>query len=695
MPPLAGFSDNPFQTHSDLITAAVALIKPLEVYKSNGKARIKIASSSGAGFSETAAQVEGFSRPLWVVAHLLELESKGCVPNLAQTGVNLQSWVLGLKSGTDPSSNEYFGDLGDFDQRMVEMEAIALSILISPSNFAFRNDAFARSNLVKWLSQINRRKLPVNNWRWFRVFVNLALYKELQVPRGQVQRHLDEDLAILDSFYLQDGWSSDGTWGEERKQADYYSGSFAIQFAQLLFVKYATEFDASRADRYKQQAKEFATHYWRFFDTNGAAIPFGRSLTYRFAFAAFWSALSLAEVELLAQLNNVGVVKGLLLRHLRWWAKQPHIFNTDGTLNIGYTYANLFMSEDYNSPQSVYWCLKSFIAAAIHPDSLFWTSEEAPHPAASGIPTKMQLIWPAKQIVCNTPEHHFLLSSGQSTRKNHRSREAKYSKFAYSSAFAFSVPCGVSLEQLAPDSVLSLSTDGGETWKVRWEPFNVSHECVSFRNEQLPVLVSSWKPWNNLNIIVETRLFSPHTAWPGWSLRVHTLRWLAERCVPDQLIALDSGFAISSQTRLGHSIFEQPCTSDFSSCATNEGWWKDDMSCLIVSEAGASGTVDLTPEFLPLGPNCTLHPERQARIIKPDANTNLSAQRTLLPSSQHHFSAAHSNSQDSGGKTVHHIVTGVFAAQSSKVQLSNVWSLWQNRPSGSLDPSYGTLTLGG
>lgn len=352
------------------------------------------------------------------------------------------------------------------------------------------------------------------------------------------------------------------------------------------------------------------------------------------------------------------------------------------------------MSEDYNSPQSVYWCLKAFIAIGIHPNSLFWTCKETPHPSTSDLSTKTHLIWPAKQILCNTPEHHFLLSSGQFTRKPHRSREAKYSKFAYSSAFTFSVPCGASVEQTAPDSVLSLSIDGGETWKVRWEPFDTAREFISHQNEELPVLMSSWKPWPRLSVLVQTRLAPPSTAWPGWSLRAHTIRWSANMDTLAELVALDCGFAISSQTQQGHSIFDMPYSSDFSECAARQGWWKDDLGCLVVSEAGASGTVDLTAEFLPPTPEHALSPKRQAMIIKPDANTNLSAQRTLIPSCKHIFQTAYVKSEHSEEEIVHHIVTAVFAVQSSKVQGSSVWNLWQNRPSGSLDPSDGTLRLG-
>lgn len=43
-----------------------------------------------------------------------------------------------------------------------------------------------------------------------------------------------------------------------------------------------------------------------------------------------------------------GEVKGLVLRHLRWWGGVKDIFKSDGTLNIGYCYENMMMTENYN-----------------------------------------------------------------------------------------------------------------------------------------------------------------------------------------------------------------------------------------------------------------------------------------------------------------------------------------------------------
>lgn len=103
----------------------------------------------------------------------------------------------------------------------------------------------------------------------------------------------------------------------------------------------------------------------------GRAIPFGRSVGYRFAMVSFWGALAYAGVELPAPLTW-GMVKGMVLRHLRWWQTQPDIWSSSGTLTIGYTFPNMYvststtilsrysrfcadnlkMAENYNSPGS-------------------------------------------------------------------------------------------------------------------------------------------------------------------------------------------------------------------------------------------------------------------------------------------------------------------------------------------------------
>jgi hypothetical protein len=77
---------------------------------------------------------------------------------------------------------------------------------------------------------------------------------------------------------------------------------------------------------------------------SGAAIPFGRSLTYRFACAGFYAAVAVAGGHMMDWPHSQpfltpGHVKGFLLRHLRWWAAHSdNIFYPDGTLNIGWLF---------------------------------------------------------------------------------------------------------------------------------------------------------------------------------------------------------------------------------------------------------------------------------------------------------------------------------------------------------------------
>jgi len=158
---------------------------------------------------------------------------------------------------------------------------------------------------------------------------------------------------------------------------DYYSGSFAIQTTQLIYSRGAQDFDPERCEQYRARAREFAVTFVHYFDPQGRAIPFGRSTTYRFAMAAFWGAMAFANVDPPAPLSW-DIVKGLLLRHLRWWAGQRSIFSCDGCLTIGYTYPNMFMTENYNSPGLPYWCCLTFLPLALDDHHVFWTTPEEP-----------------------------------------------------------------------------------------------------------------------------------------------------------------------------------------------------------------------------------------------------------------------------------------------------------------------------
>lgn len=172
--------------------------------------------------------------------------------------------------------------------------------------------------------------MPNTNWLWFRVFANLGLRKNGS-PKASSEK-LVADIKHLESFYRGGGWSNDGP--EHIHQMDYYSGSFAIQVLQLLYAVISKGEDPENSKEFRERATLFARDFVHYFDDEGRALPYGRSLGYRFAMVAFWSTAAYADIELPEGLTW-GAVKGIVLRNLRWWQTQPDIFGPTGTLTLG------------------------------------------------------------------------------------------------------------------------------------------------------------------------------------------------------------------------------------------------------------------------------------------------------------------------------------------------------------------------
>ncbi|KAJ4148535.1 hypothetical protein LMH87_003000 [Akanthomyces muscarius] len=656
MPPLPGFSDNGFFSRGEAVAASKALLKPLVPYFSDGKARIKLPVTSGAHFDDTAAELEGYARPLWVVATLLAAQERNAGENDTEASSLLQNWVHGLQNGVNPLHPDFWGDIGDWDQRMVEAEVLSFALLSAPESFYEPLSETAKANLKAWLQGLNGKIMPENNWRWFRVFSNLALIKVCGGEKDAYWPLINEDLNTLNKFYIDEGWSSDGIWrpaaadakdegtGENAargRHADYYSGSFAIQFSQILYAKFAADIDPERCNVFKKRAYEFVQSFWAYFDTCGAAIPFGRSLCYKFAMGAFYAAFAYGGLcDDADPLTSHGAVKGMLLRHMRWWAAHSQdSFWPDGTMNIGYLYPNMYMSENYNSPQSPYWALKSLIVIALAEGDPFWTAAELPHPlqetSAEEGETGIQVVKSARQIVCNhkSGNHHFLLSSGQFCVWPMKATQAKYAKFAYSSAFGFSVPTGSLLAQIAPDSTLALSQDGGETWAQRWISIGeTDFRLVAVQGLQacVPAMVSCWKPWSCGSVTVESTIIAPCAKWPDWHLRIHRIRREDPSDTP--FVAVEGGFAIFAPRRADNRIIQTEKLLDtdlasFKRLKDHEVAIETPNAALVVSEAGASGIVDFTSE----GDDATARGD----VMRPDPNTNIMTTKTMIPNIRH------------------------------------------------------------
>ncbi|MEK0316477.1 DUF2264 domain-containing protein [Cohnella sp. 56] len=548
-------ADNPLRTRADLQAAFAQLTDPLKPYYSEGGARLLL-GATGASYAPEVAQMEGFSRVLW-----------GLVPLIAGGGSDAELEAIyrrGIDSGTDPLHPEYWGAVQDYDQRLVEMAAFGYALAMAPERLWHPLPQAVKDRLYAWLGQINAHPVYDCNWLFFQILVNVGFRKlGLAYEAEQTERNLDR----VEQFYMDEGWYADGAGGH----SDYYV-PFAIHYYGLLYAKLMNEEDPARASRFRERARTFAGGFAHWFAADGPALPYGRSMAYRFSQGALWGALALADEEALPY----GVLKGLLLRHLRWWFKQP-IFGPDGVLTIGYAYPNLVMAENYNAPGSPYWACKAFAPLALPEDHPFWTAEE--QPLSELPPVSVQQA--PHLVLCRSADggHVAAFNAGHLSTNEHTHTSAKYEKFVYSTAFGFSVPRAEwGLSQGAFDSMLALS-EGDNLYRVRR------------KNEETridgDILFARWKPWAD----VEVRTWI--VAGLPWHLRLHRVE------TARRLDAAEGGFALKLERGVTH--------------ASGEG------GVFAAGPAGASGVYDL------------LGAGREPELVQAQANTNLLHPRTVIP----------------------------------------------------------------
>ena len=149
----------------DMQAQVVRLAEPLVPYASPGGARIALGVNI-AHHGDAAADLEGYARPLW-----------GLAPLAAGGGdfAHWDLWARGLAAGTDPAHPEYWGDIGDFDQRQVETAALGFALALAPDRFWDPLSGKERDRVGSWLAGSLDRATPGNNWNFFPVMVSLGL----------------------------------------------------------------------------------------------------------------------------------------------------------------------------------------------------------------------------------------------------------------------------------------------------------------------------------------------------------------------------------------------------------------------------------------------------------------------------------------------------------------------------------------
>ena len=548
------FTESDFSTKQAAQQALLDVLDPLKSFYSESCARLYVGVTS-THYENDTIPMEAFARPLW-----------GLVPFWAGGGHDErfeEIYRKGLAAGTDPEHPDYWHTCRDYDQKFCEMAAIAFGMLFCPDKVWDPLSDREKDNLTEWLWEINRHECCACNWQFFSIMTNVALCK---AGRPYDKKRLEEGLECIDAYYDAGGWYNDGNGGDK----DYYNPFVMVTYG-MVYARFMEKEDPERCRRFRERALAFGKDYIYWFSEDGSSFAYGRSMTYRFAQIAYFSVCAMCGVEVFP----LPVLKGLIVRHLVHWLNLPVWDNAD-ILTIGYAYPNLQMSESYNAPGSPYWAMKAFMFLALPDGHPFWEAECAPLPELDA----KKYLEHAGMVIQRGKGNVISLIPGRLQADGHSHTVEKYSKFAYSSKFGFSIMrSNVTLAECAPDSMLAFEAYGYFFVKDVIEPeFTVSEERLSF----------SWSPIRGIH--VDTVIEPTETG----HVRTH-------RITSDiACTAYDCGFALSTDDRKPFERYEQ---GEESSVENGDGY------CKVRSLEGSG----------------------RGQVLIPDPNTNLMHPKTSIP----------------------------------------------------------------
>lgn len=351
-----------------------------------------------------------------------------------------------LLNGTDPRHAEYWGDIGEVDQRIVEAADISWFLWLTRERLWNHLSPDQHAQIVAWLRQADLKKVYHSNWHLFPLLIH-TVRKHLGQPyiQDEIRRHHER----TDVFLAGDGWYSDGS---DPRHFDLYN-PWAMHPGKLQWVRLDGDSWPQERDLSLRVARAFVYNFPYFFGSNGALPAWGRSLTYRFS--------GLATPLYLRWLGASPLTDGELRRmcsgHLQYFVEHGAI-TSDGQLTQGYWGTRPAIIEQYIGTGSPNWAARGLVALLFPDDDPFWTSVEQPLPVERG---DFQRTIPATgmSLVGTRATGQVQMLSAITSHGSSNDYPAKYGKLRYSTHFLPNV-LHTDEGNYAPDAMLLLSIDG-------------------------------------------------------------------------------------------------------------------------------------------------------------------------------------------------------------------------------------------
>ena len=263
----------------------------------------------------------------------------------------------GILNAVNPKSIGYYGEIDDFDGKIIAASIISLSIWHLRNTLWKKFTIVQKEMVINWLLKVNYKKIVDNNWHLFIVLTN-AVLKDLNVEIDEkyYKYHYDRHK----QFYIGDGFYSDGPGG----YIDYYNAWEVHPY--LIWID---QIDPKLDRKFiRKTAREFLNNFIYYFSYDGFPI-YGRSICYR---------LSLPTPFILAEKYNLsslepGTAKATLDAIWGYFLKNGAIEN--GIVAQGYFKNDYNILDTYSGSGSCNWSLISLACALSIPSGdIFWES---------------------------------------------------------------------------------------------------------------------------------------------------------------------------------------------------------------------------------------------------------------------------------------------------------------------------------
>lgn len=459
------------------------------------------------------SELENFCRPFWGIAPLLA-QGEEIRLNAGSQSISVYEYMRGfLRRGFSHGREESWDNYREFfapyvyeNQNITELAGLAVGLFFARKQLwdplpSEEKEQIA-AELLKMAETAYDHSWP-NNHYWFPLFV-VTVLKRLSFRFERTEEMLENGLDFLDRLYLGEGWYKDGEFG----RFDYYE-AWSLHLYPLLWTMIAdTSFKGyeERKKKYVERTNQFLKCYIHWFDKEGAHVPFGRSLSYRFAACALFPAAVLAGCDIAPALAG-----RITAMNIGFFRDHCRLEETD-ILPEGYLYHTGNVIEGYTSDGGAYWCCKAFLALLIEEGHPFWDYDQARLPIEEG----NYLIAPENKeihmlfegqdgivtLYNNTAQYYF---HNQMTHKFGDVR-GWYSKFVYSSAGGFG--CSGS-DNVSIDNMISLMTPDRSMVSHRLGFLDLGKENGALHSVHIPFsndpqsFIESWiLPLNGMHVRV-------------------------------------------------------------------------------------------------------------------------------------------------------------------------------------------------